>query len=63
MKLVPFFNDRLCKLLKDSVHVSALSWPQTLQEANMAAVTGNEQGQVRILLYCLHWNSCKQKTC
>lgn len=26
----------------------------------MAAVAGNEQGQVGVLLHCLHWNGCKR---
>lgn len=53
------FNDCLSKLLKDSVHVCALSRPQALKETNMAAVTGDEHGQVRILLHRLHWDGCK----
>lgn len=53
------FNDCLSKLLEDSVHVCALSRPQALKKTNMATVTGNEQGKVRILLHCLHWNGCK----
>lgn len=48
--------DSLGKLLEDTVHISALSRPQTLQEANMAAMTGDEKGQVRIPLHSLHWN-------
>lgn len=55
------FDDCFSELLEDSVHVSALPRPQTLQEANMAAVTGNEHGQVRILFHCLHWNGCRGK--
>lgn len=53
------FNDRLNELLEDSVHVRALSRPQALKETNMATVTGDEQGQVGILLDRLHWNGCK----
>lgn len=60
LKSTAFFNDGLCKLLEDSVHISALSWPQTLQEANVASMAGYKQGQVRVLLHCLHWNGCKQ---
>lgn len=60
-ELVSLFKDRLRKLLEDSVHISALSRPQTLQETNMAAVTGDEQGKVGILLHCLHWNGFKTK--
>ena len=56
------FNDGLSKLLEDSVHVRALSRPQALEETNMAAMTGDEQGQVGILLHCLHWNGCKETT-
>lgn len=52
-------DDGLGKLLEDSVHVGALSGPQALQEANVAAVAGDEQGQVGILLHGLHWNGCK----
>lgn len=54
------FNDRLGKLLENSVHVSALSRPQALKETNMAAITGNDHGQVGILLHRLHRNGCKQ---
>lgn len=60
-ELVSLFKDRLCKLLEDSVHISAMARPQTLQETNMAAVTGDEQGQVGVLLHCLHWNGFKTK--
>lgn len=60
-ELVSLFKDRLCKLLEDSVHISAMTRPQTLQETNMAAVTGDEQGQVGVLLHCLHWNGFKTK--
>lgn len=53
------FDDCFSELLEDPVHVSALPRPQALEEANMAAVTRNKQGQVGILLHCLHWNGCK----
>ena len=62
MESAAFLDDRLSKLLEDSVHVGAPSRPQALQETNMAAVAGNEQGQVGILLHCLHWNGCKEET-
>lgn len=42
------------ELAKDSVHVGALPWPQTLQEADVAAVTGDEQGHIGVLLHRLH---------
>lgn len=54
-------DDRLSKLLEDSVHVRALSRPQALEETDMAAVTGDEQGQVGILLHRLHGNGWKAK--
>lgn len=52
----PLFNDRLGKLLEDPIHVGALAGPHALQEADVAAVTGDEEGQVGILLHSLHWN-------
>lgn len=55
------FDDRLCVLLEDAVHVSALSRPQALQEPNVTSVTRNKQGQVRILLHCFYGNGCKNK--
>lgn len=55
------FEDRLGKLPVDSVHVRALPRPQALQETDVAAVTGNEHGQVGILLHRLHWNGCRRK--
>lgn len=54
------FDDRLDKLLEDAVHVSPLSRPQALEETDVASVTGDEKGQVGILLHSLHWNGCRQ---
>lgn len=47
-------DDGAGELAEDAVHVGAPPWPHALQEANMAAVAGNEHGQVGVLLYCLH---------
>lgn len=51
------------ELAKHSVHVGALPWPQTLQEANVAAVTGDEQGHIGVLLHRLHRKGWRGKTC
>lgn len=51
-----FLYDGLGKLLKHTVHVSALSRPKALQEANVAPVTCDEKGHVGVLLRGFHWN-------
>lgn len=55
------FKDSLGELLEHSVHVGALPRPQPLQEADVAAVTRDEQRQVGILLHHLHWDGCGGK--
>lgn len=59
LEAAALFKDGLCELLEHSVHVGALPRPQTLQEADVAAVTCDEQCQVGILLHHLHWNGCE----
>lgn len=55
----PLFNDRLGKLLEDPIHVGALARPHPLQEADVATVTGDEEGQVGIPLHSFHRNCCR----
>lgn len=61
LQAAALFKDGLGKLLKHSVHVSALPRPQPLQEADVAAVTCDEQRQVGILLHHFHWNGCERR--
>ena len=49
-------DDGLGKLPEHTIHVSALAGPHALQEADVAPVTGDQEGQVRVLLHRLHWN-------
>lgn len=55
-QVATILDDGLGKLPEHTIHVGALTWPQALKEANMAPMTGDQQGQVRVLLHCLHWN-------
>lgn len=61
MEAAALLEDGLGELLEHSVHISALSWPQALQEANVAAMACDEQRQVGILLHHLHWDGCGGK--
>lgn len=61
MEPAALLKDGLGELLEHSVHISALSRPQPLQEANVAAVACDEQRQVGILLHRLHWDGCGGK--
>lgn len=61
IQVATVLDDGLSKLPEHTIHVGALTWPQALKEANMASVTGNQQGQVRVLLHRLHWNGWREE--
>lgn len=50
-------NHGLHKLLEDSIHISRLSWPDTLQKTNVASIRSKDQSNIRILLSSFYWNS------
>lgn len=60
-EFVSVLNHGLHELLEDSIHVSGLPWPDSLQKTNMASIRSKDQSNVRILLSSFYWNSLGKK--
>lgn len=52
----------LHKLLEDSIHVSTLPGPDSLQKTNMASVRSKDQSHIRVLLSSFYWDSLRNRT-
>lgn len=49
--------DEMFPSLSWSIHVSGLSWPDSLQKTNMASIRSKDQSNIRVLLSSFYWNS------
>lgn len=62
VEFMSMLDHGLHKLLEDSIHVSALPRPDSLQKTNMASIRSKDQSDIRVLLSSFYWDSLRNQS-